>query len=126
MKFSTIFFTSALIAAGTSALPTSRFVEREPVRQFGGSRPPPGSPHLAHYDNGPGNSDDSQTDPESFSQPHTATFISTTFGTSTSTTTNTYQTQESSILPLPVPTLTQEYSSIIFPTSSGTDEAPSS
>ncbi|KAH7875510.1 uncharacterized protein C8R40DRAFT_1104396 [Lentinula edodes] len=124
MKFSTIFFTSALIAAGTSALPTSRFVEREPARQFGGSRPPPGSPHLAHYDNGPGNSGDSPTEPESYSQPSTTTLSA--IRTSTSTTTNTYQTQESSVLPLPVPILTQEYSSIVVPSSTGSDEAPSS
>ncbi|KAJ3808754.1 hypothetical protein F5876DRAFT_78418 [Lentinula aff. lateritia] len=125
MKFSTIFFTSALLAAGTSALPTSRFVEREPARQFGGSRSPPGSPHLAHYDNGQGNSGDSQTDPESYSQPYTTT-TSTTIRTSSSTTMSTYQTQESSALPIPVPTLTQEYSFIAVPTSVESDEAPSS
>ncbi|KAJ3863830.1 hypothetical protein EV359DRAFT_82019 [Lentinula novae-zelandiae] len=121
MKFTIIFFTSALIAAGTSALPTSRFVEREPARQYGGSRPPSGSPHLAHYDNGAGNSGDSQTDPESYT-----TTIPTTIRTSTSTTTNTYQTQESSVLPLPTSTLTQEYSSIVVPTYIGSDEASSS
>ncbi|KAJ4483114.1 hypothetical protein C8R41DRAFT_460626 [Lentinula lateritia] len=125
MKFTIIFFTSALIAAGTSALPTSRFVEREPARQYGGSRPPSGSPHLAHYDNGAGNSSDSQTDPESYSQPYITT-IPTTIRTSTSTTTNTYQTQESSVLPLPTSTLTQEYSSIVVPTFIGSDETPSS
>ncbi|KAJ3887771.1 hypothetical protein GG344DRAFT_80417 [Lentinula edodes] len=124
MKFTLIFFICALIAAGTSALPTSRFVEREPARQYGGSRPPSGSPHLAHYDNGAGNSGDFQTEPESYSQPYTTTISA--IRTSTSTTTNTHQTQESSVLPLPVPTLTQEYSSIVVPTSPATDEASSS
>ncbi|KAJ3900656.1 hypothetical protein F5879DRAFT_402975 [Lentinula edodes] len=124
MKFYAILsITGALLVAATNALPT-RIAERQPTRQFGGSRPPPNSPHLAHY-NGTGNgSGDYADDPENDTASYTFTFSS----TSTSSTPMSTSTamESSSDLPLPVETLTQIQSIVVpIPTGSIAPSSPS-
>ncbi|KAJ3854717.1 hypothetical protein EV368DRAFT_63020 [Lentinula lateritia] len=108
--YAILYIIGALLAAATNALPT-RIAERQPTRQFGGSRPPPNSPHLAHY-NGTGNGgDDYEDDPENDSASYTSTFSCTsTTSAPTSTSTDETAMESSSDLPLPVETLTQTQS----------------
>ncbi|KAJ3927817.1 MAG: hypothetical protein NXY57DRAFT_587155 [Lentinula lateritia] len=118
MKFYAILsITGALLVAATNALPT-RIAERQPTRQFGGSRPPPNSPHLAHY-NGTDNAGDNGDHPEN----DTASYIFTFSSTSTSSTTMSTSTamESSSGLPLPV----EETQSVVVPIPTGSSGSSS-
>ncbi|KAJ3892252.1 hypothetical protein GG344DRAFT_76102 [Lentinula edodes] len=123
MKFYAILsIIGALLSAATNALPT-RITERQPTRQFGGSRPPPNSPHLAHY-NGTGNGGDYADEPENDTASYTFTFSST--STSSTPTSTSTAMESSSDLPLPVETLTQIQSIVVsIPTGRTASSPPS-